>query len=154
MQRTTLGDTGEQIPAIGFGGMPLSIQGRPPQEEGRRVLNAAIDAGMTFIDTADVYCYDDGDIGHNERLIASVVRERKDEVKVATKAASAARKARGRTTARPSTSAKRVRKASARSAPIASGSISSTRPIRASRSRNRSKHSRSCNAPASFCTSV
>jgi aryl-alcohol dehydrogenase-like predicted oxidoreductase len=74
------------LPAIGFGGMPLSIQGRPPEEQGRRVLNAAIDAGMTFIDTADVYCYDDNDIGHNERLIASVVRERKDDVKVATKA--------------------------------------------------------------------
>ncbi|HYR28012.1 MAG TPA: aldo/keto reductase [Thermoanaerobaculia bacterium] len=86
MQTTTLGDTGEAIPVIGFGGMPLSIQGRPQQEQGRRVLHAAIDAGMTLIDTADVYCYDDNDIGHNERLIASVVRERKDEVKVATKA--------------------------------------------------------------------
>ena len=86
MQRTTLGNTGESIPVIGFGGMPLSIQGRPPEEEGRRVLHAAIDAGMTFIDTADVYCFDDNDIGHNERLIASVVRERKDDVRVATKA--------------------------------------------------------------------
>lgn len=86
MQRTTLGNNGEPIPVIGFGGMALSIQGRPPEEDGRRVLHAAIDAGMTFIDTADVYCYDDGEIGHNERLIASVVRERKDEVKVATKA--------------------------------------------------------------------
>src|SRR5215212_1721586 len=75
-----------EFPAIGFGGMPLSIQGRPPEEEGKKVLHAAIDAGMTFIDTADVYCYDDNDIGHNERLIASVVRERKDDVKVGTKA--------------------------------------------------------------------
>jgi aryl-alcohol dehydrogenase-like predicted oxidoreductase len=74
------------IPPIGFGGMPLSIQGRPPEDEGRRVLHAAIDAGLTFIDTADVYCYDDNDIGHNERLIASVLRERKDEVRVGTKA--------------------------------------------------------------------
>jgi len=86
MQTTTLGDTGETIPVVGFGGMPLSIQGRPSEEEGRRVLNAAIDAGMTFIDTADVYCFDDNDIGHNERLIASVVAERKDNVRVATKA--------------------------------------------------------------------
>ena len=86
MQRTTLGDTGESIPVMGFGGMPLSIQGRPPEDEGRKVLHAAIDAGMTYIDTADVYCYDDGDIGHNERLIGSVVSERKDAVRVATKA--------------------------------------------------------------------
>ena len=86
MQATTLGDTGETIPVIGFGGMPLSTQGRPSEDEGRRVLHAAIDAGMTFIDTADVYCLDDSEIGHNERLIASVVNERKDEVRVATKA--------------------------------------------------------------------
>ena len=86
MQTTPLGNTGEQIPVIGFGGMPLSIQGRPPQQEGQRVLNAAIDAGMTFIDTADVYCYDDNDIGHNERLIASVIRTRSEDVRVATKA--------------------------------------------------------------------
>jgi aryl-alcohol dehydrogenase-like predicted oxidoreductase len=74
------------LPPIGFGAMPLSIQGRPSEEQGRRVLHAAIDAGMTFIDTADVYCYDDDDIGHNERLIASVARERKDDVHIATKA--------------------------------------------------------------------
>ena len=75
---------GETIPPIGFGGMPLSIQGRPDEEQGRRVLNAAIDAGMTLIDTADVYCLDDNDIGHNERLIASIGRG--DEIRVATKA--------------------------------------------------------------------
>ena len=76
------------LPPIGFGGMPLSIQGRPPEEQGRTVLHAAIDAGMTFIDTADVYCLDDNDIGHNERLIASVVNERPDRenIRVATKA--------------------------------------------------------------------
>jgi aryl-alcohol dehydrogenase-like predicted oxidoreductase len=72
-----------EIADIGFGGMPLSTQGRPDEEQGRRVLNAAIDAGMTFVDTADVYCLDDSDIGHNERLIASLDRT---DFKVATKA--------------------------------------------------------------------
>lgn len=88
MQTTQLGDTSETIPVIGFGGMPLSIQGRPDEESGRRVLHAAIDAGMTMIDTADVYCLDDRDIGHNERLIASALKERpdRDSVRVATKA--------------------------------------------------------------------
>ncbi|HUP60466.1 MAG TPA: aldo/keto reductase [Thermoanaerobaculia bacterium] len=85
METTTLGDTSDAISVIGFGGMPLSIQGRPPEDVARRVLHAAIDAGITLIDTADVYCLDDDDIGHNERLIASVVRER-DGVRVATKA--------------------------------------------------------------------
>lgn len=73
------------FPPIGFGGMPLSIQGRPTQEQGRRVLVAAVDAGMTFVDTADVYCYDDRDIGHNERLIAHALGGR-DDVRIATKA--------------------------------------------------------------------
>lgn len=85
MQHTMLGDTAEPIPVIGFGGMPLSIQGRPEEAQGIRVLHAAIDAGMTLIDTADVYCLDDDDIGHNERLIAAALRER-DGVRVATKA--------------------------------------------------------------------
>jgi aryl-alcohol dehydrogenase-like predicted oxidoreductase len=88
MQTTNLNDTGETIPLIGFGGMPLSIQGRPSEEEGQRVLHAAIDAGMTLIDTADVYCLDDRDIGHNERLIASALQQRddRDTIHVATKA--------------------------------------------------------------------
>lgn len=88
MQTTTLGTTSEIIPVIGFGGMPLSIQGRPSEEQGRKVIHAAIDAGMTLIDTADVYCLDDNDIGHNERLIASTVRERpdRDSIRIATKA--------------------------------------------------------------------
>ena len=72
---------------IGFGAMPLSIEGRPSEEQSRAVLHALIDAGVTLIDTADVYCLDDSDIGHNERLIASVLRERndKDRIRVATK---------------------------------------------------------------------
>lgn len=88
MQTTTLNNSGETIPVIGFGGMPLSIQERPPEEKGKHVLNAAIDAGMTLLDTADVYCLDDNDIGHNERLIASVLAERpdRDAIRVATKA--------------------------------------------------------------------
>lgn len=87
MRHTTLNHTDERISAIGFGGMPLSIQGRPPEDAGKRVLHAAIDAGITFIDTADVYCLNDGDLGHNERLIASVLRERADgaAIRVATK---------------------------------------------------------------------
>lgn len=54
--------------------MPLSTQGRPPSErDAIRVLHAALDAGITLIDTADVYCLDDDDIGHNERTIAKAL---------------------------------------------------------------------------------
>jgi aryl-alcohol dehydrogenase-like predicted oxidoreductase len=88
MKTTALNHTAEQISVIGFGGMPLSNQGRPPEDVGRKVIHAAIDAGITFIDTADVYCLDDSEIGHNERLIASALRERPDRenIRVATKA--------------------------------------------------------------------
>src|SRR5213593_4408740 len=88
MRYTTLGHTTDEISAIGFGAMPLSIQGRPPENVGRAVLNAVLDEGVTLIDTADVYCLNDGDLGHNERLIASVVRDRPDgdRIRIATKA--------------------------------------------------------------------
>jgi len=68
--------------------MHLSIQERPPEEQGVRVIHAALDAGITLIDTADVYCLDDRDIGHNERLIARALRTyrgSRDQVLVATK---------------------------------------------------------------------
>jgi len=70
----SLGPGAPQVPAIGFGGMPLSIGGRPDDAQGIRVLHAVFDAGVTLIDTADVYCLDDDDIGHNERLIAKALR--------------------------------------------------------------------------------
>jgi aryl-alcohol dehydrogenase-like predicted oxidoreductase len=68
--------------------MHLSIEGRPPEAQGIRVIHAALEAGMTLIDTADVYCLDDSDLGHNERLIAAALaswRGRRDHVFVATK---------------------------------------------------------------------
>ena len=87
MKFTTLGRTGEKISSIGFGGMPLSIKGRPPEDEGRGVIHAVLDAGVTLVDTADVYCLNDGDLGHNERLIASAIRNRpdRDQIQIATK---------------------------------------------------------------------
>jgi aryl-alcohol dehydrogenase-like predicted oxidoreductase len=73
---------------VGYGGMHLSIQDRPPEEQGIRVIHAALDAGVTLIDTADVYCLDQREIGHNERLIASALRSyrgNRDRLIVATK---------------------------------------------------------------------
>ncbi len=49
--------------------MPLSIQGRPDEKTAIEVIHAGLDHGITLIDTADVYCIDDNDIGHNERLV-------------------------------------------------------------------------------------
>jgi aryl-alcohol dehydrogenase-like predicted oxidoreductase len=71
--------------------MPLSTDGRPERNQAIEVLHAALDAGMTLIDTADVYCLDDDDIGHNERLIAKALagwQGDRDSVVVATKGGS------------------------------------------------------------------
>jgi aryl-alcohol dehydrogenase-like predicted oxidoreductase len=69
--------------------MPLSISDRPPEDQGIDVIHAALDAGMTLVDTADVYCLDDADIGHNERLIAKALAAwpgDRDSIIVASKA--------------------------------------------------------------------
>ncbi len=73
MQTRPLGDSDLRASAIGLGAMPLSIAGRPDPKRAREVIRAALDAGVTFIDTADAYCIDDSDIGHNERLIADAL---------------------------------------------------------------------------------
>jgi aryl-alcohol dehydrogenase-like predicted oxidoreductase len=55
---------------IGLGCMRLSTAA--DRDEGRAVavIHAALDAGATLLDTADSYCHDESDVGHNERLIA------------------------------------------------------------------------------------
>jgi aryl-alcohol dehydrogenase-like predicted oxidoreductase len=83
-----LGLDAPSVSAVGYGGMHLSIKDRPPAEQGIRVIHAALDAGVTLIDTADVYCLDETEIGHNERLIARALSSwagDRDQVILATK---------------------------------------------------------------------
>src|SRR5918999_4172531 len=76
---------GADVFPIGLGGMPMSLSGRPPEEQAIRAIHAALDAGVNLIDTADAYSRDGSDVGHNERLIAKAIRDRRDGVLVATK---------------------------------------------------------------------
>lgn len=88
MRLRPLGPGAPAVSAVGYGGMHLSIAGRPPEDQGIRVIHAALDAGVTLIDTADAYCLNQHDIGHNERLIAEALGSwpgRRDGVIVATK---------------------------------------------------------------------
>ncbi|MGW6281426.1 aldo/keto reductase [Kribbella sp. NPDC055071] len=62
-----------EVSAIGLGGMPMSIEGRPDEERSVATIHAALDAGITFIDTADAYHLTATDVGHNESLIASAL---------------------------------------------------------------------------------
>jgi len=72
MQSRRIGDT--QVSAIGLGGMPMSVEGRPDDEQQSvDTIHAALDAGVTLFDTADAYSLDNTDIGHNETLIARAV---------------------------------------------------------------------------------
>ncbi|MCX4480682.1 aldo/keto reductase [Streptomyces cellulosae] len=76
-----------EVSAIGLGGMPMSIEGRPDESRSLATLHAALDAGVTLIDTADAYHRDAGEVGHNETLIAKALstHERGGDVLVATK---------------------------------------------------------------------
>jgi aryl-alcohol dehydrogenase-like predicted oxidoreductase len=83
MKTRILGRTGAAISEIGFGAWQIGGSwGDVSEEDGKRALNAALDSGVAFIDTADVY----GD-GRSEKIIAAVLKERGGERPfVATKA--------------------------------------------------------------------
>lgn len=88
MQTVKLGSTNIRISAIGLGAMPLSLRGRPPEEEALRVIHRALDCGITFIDTADAYCLNEDDKHHNERLLAKALDTylgNTDSIRIATK---------------------------------------------------------------------
>ncbi|MFE7333506.1 aldo/keto reductase [Streptomyces griseus] len=61
---------GTAVGSIGLGAMPLSVEGRPSEEQAVATIHAALDAGVRLIDTADCYQWYAGELGHNERLIA------------------------------------------------------------------------------------
>ena len=75
-----LGD-GLNVSPLGFGGMALTpVYGEVDPEDALRTLHHAVDSGVSFIDTADIYGG-----GSNEELIARLLRERRDDVQLATK---------------------------------------------------------------------
>lgn len=72
---------GFNVSPLGFGGMALTpVYGEVDPEDALRTLHHAVDSGVSFIDTADIYGG-----GGNEELIAQLLRERRDEVQLATK---------------------------------------------------------------------
>lgn len=85
--RRQINGSGLAVNPIGLGGMPLSITHRPDEARAFEVIEAFVEGGGEFIDTANVYCLDDQDIGHNERLIHKALARlgRRDQVIVATK---------------------------------------------------------------------
>ena len=75
-----LGD-GLNVSPLGFGGMALTpVYGEVDPEDALRTLHHAVDSGVSFIDTADIYGG-----GSNEALVAQLLKERRGEVQLATK---------------------------------------------------------------------
>jgi aryl-alcohol dehydrogenase-like predicted oxidoreductase len=76
------------LPRIGVGCMRLSTEPDRDDAKSLAVLHAALDAGVTLFDTADAYCWNEREHGHNERLIARALATGtgdRSRVQVATK---------------------------------------------------------------------
>jgi aryl-alcohol dehydrogenase-like predicted oxidoreductase len=81
MEKRTLGRNGLQVSALGLGCMGMSeFYGPHDEVESIAVIHKAIDLGVTFLDTADIY-----GIGHNEELVGRALRGRREQVVLATK---------------------------------------------------------------------
>ena len=89
MQTRTLGPF--TVSAIGLGAMPLSMNNDreyPEEADAIATVHAALDAGVTLIDTADVYAPTWDQMGHNERIVGKAMKAyggRTDDVVIATK---------------------------------------------------------------------
>ena len=88
--KRAIGRTGISVHPIGYGAWPLSNVNRPSEEQALEVIARAVEAGVDLIDTADAYCLDEHDFGHNEQLIRKALDAIGDsgEVTVATKVGS------------------------------------------------------------------
>lgn len=84
MKNKRLGNTNFNISAIGLGGMPLSLTGRPTEAQSIAVIHHALDLGVTLIDTADSYCQDQSDKHHNEELIAKALQQYTGDIRAVT----------------------------------------------------------------------
>jgi aryl-alcohol dehydrogenase-like predicted oxidoreductase len=77
----TLGTPGLTVSSLGLGCMGMSqMYGRPDRGESIATIHRALDLGVTFLDTSDVY-----GAGHNEQLVGEAIAGRRDEVQLATK---------------------------------------------------------------------
>jgi aryl-alcohol dehydrogenase-like predicted oxidoreductase len=81
LPKRALGTSGIDVSAIGFGCMSLSgVYGASRDEEGISVIHEALDRGVTFLDTSDMYGF-----GHNEELVGKAIKRRRNGIVLATK---------------------------------------------------------------------
>ena len=80
MEYRTLGRTGVQVSKLCLGTMMFGAWGNPDHDDSIRIIHAALDAGINFVDTADVYS-----AGESEEIVGKALKGRRDDVVLATK---------------------------------------------------------------------
>jgi aryl-alcohol dehydrogenase-like predicted oxidoreductase len=80
MHYRTLGRTGIQVSPYALGAMMFGAIGNPDHEDSTRIIHRALDAGINFIDTADMYSH-----GESEEIVGAALRGRRDSIVLATK---------------------------------------------------------------------
>ncbi|MCA1683000.1 MAG: aldo/keto reductase [Actinobacteria bacterium] len=80
MEYRTLGRTGMKVSHLCLGTMMFGAWGNPDHDDSVRIISAALDAGVNFVDTADVYS-----AGESEQIVAKALKGRRDDVILATK---------------------------------------------------------------------
>ena len=81
MQYRTLGRTGVQVSTLSLGAMNFGAIGHTTQENATAIVNAALEAGVNLVDTADFYSQ-----GESEEMVGRAIAGRRDDVVLATKA--------------------------------------------------------------------
>ena len=80
MEYRNLGRTGVQVSPLCLGAMMFGAWGEPDHDKSIRIIHAALDAGINFVDTADVYSQ-----GENEEIVGKALKGRRDDIVLATK---------------------------------------------------------------------
>ena len=80
MEHRQLGRTGVEVTPLCLGAMMFGAWGNPDHDESIRIIHAALDAGINFVDTADVYSR-----GESEEIVGKALKGRRDNVVLATK---------------------------------------------------------------------
>src|ERR1700720_478543 len=80
MKYRTLGRTGIQVSPYCLGAMMFGAMGNPDHDDSIRIIHRALDAGINFIDTADVYSG-----GESEEIVGKALKGRRDDVVLASK---------------------------------------------------------------------
>src|SRR6201747_2675888 len=80
MELRVLGSTGVKVSELCLGAMMFGAWGNPDHDDSIRIINRALDAGINFVDTADVYS-----AGESEEIVGKALLGKRDDVVLATK---------------------------------------------------------------------